>query len=111
MRTARRRNLTLAVFDQTKAAKKKDQPYNNPQSLYFLYTTLGKYPLYKNHILDTTLTCTGVCSTDPPPCYLAPILLSGLESILSLSATAASGKLGPNKIAYHRLPIERKAEA
>jgi hypothetical protein len=96
MRMAQRRNLTLAVFDQTKAAKKKNQPYDNPQNLYFLYTTMGKYPLYKNNILDTTLTH----ANDPPPCYLAPILLSGLESILSLSATALGGKLGPNKIAF-----------
>jgi len=99
-RTARRRNLTLAVFNNTKPINKKDQPYDNAQHLYYLYMNQGRFPLYINRVLDTALTCSGVCSTEAPPCYVTPIILSGLESILSLSATGASGKLGPSKVAF-----------
>ena len=102
MMTARRRNLTLAVFNDTKASNKKDQPYDNKQNIYYLYTTLGKLPYYNNNILNTTLTCSGVCVPEPPQmiCLISPIVLMGLDSILSLCASGGGGTLGPSKIAF-----------
>ena len=103
MLTARKRNLTLAVFNSNKEGNKKDQPFSNQEYTYTLDTLAGQYPYYVKGKLVDTLNCGEVvCTTSEPNCFISPMILTGLDAILRLCATApaGAGTLGPVKITF-----------
>jgi len=102
MLTARRRNLTLAVFNNIKAANKKDVPFDNSEYLYTMNTHLGQNQYYVKGKLEPTLNCPDVCACadeepEPPVCLISPLVQMSLDAVLKLCATDAGGALGPTK--------------